>query len=304
MSDDAVILQQISKRYGSLRALHEVSLRVPRGGFYGLLGPNGAGKTTLIGILGGLVRADGGSGTVLGRDIAGESLEVRKQIGIVPQEALYDPFFKVREALVFQSKYYGLHRNEEWIDTLLHKLQLQDKIHTNTRALSGGMKRRLMIAQALVHKPPLIVLDEPTAGVDINLRLSLWTFIRELNAAGHTIILTTHYLEEAEALCDHIALMHHGEVAWQGSTRALLTKAAHAVQVRIRARRDTPLPPLPQVAGEVSEAADHSRLHTLASPHDIEPLLAAYREAGTVLEEVAIAPPRLEDAFVQLLAAK
>ena len=299
MSDDAVILRSISKQYGEVAALKEVSLRVPRGGFYGLLGPNGAGKTTLIGILGGLVRPSGGSGAVLGRDITADTLAVRAQIGIVPQEALYDPFFKVREALVFQSKYYGIHDNGAWIDTLLEKLQLQDKINTNTRALSGGMKRRLMIAQALVHKPPLIVLDEPTAGVDINLRLSLWTFIRELNAAGHTIILTTHYLEEAEELCDTIALMHKGEVAWQGGTRALLAQAAHSVQVRIRTRAGAPLPAVAQEA----PVADHTRTHTLPTYDDIEPLLAAYRSSSTPLEEVAIAPPRLEDVFKQLINA-
>lgn len=310
MNDPAVTLSGIGKQYGALTALSEVSLTVPRGAFYGLLGPNGAGKTTLIGILGGLVLPGSGSGSVFGKDIVRDTLEVRKIIGVVPQEPVYDPFFKVREALVFQSKYYGLHDNGAWIDTLLERLQLQDKINTNTRALSGGMKRRLMIAQALVHKPPLIVLDEPTAGVDINLRLSLWGFIRELNDAGHTIILTTHYLEEAETLCDSVALMNHGKIIRHGATRTLLAAANHPVHVRLRLRGGdggddgsaaaTPPPDAPAAAAE----EDGMLTFKLSNYDDIEPLLAAYRRAGATLEEISVTPPRLEDVFIELMQSE
>lgn len=296
MGDAAVSLGSISKRYGALTALDNVSLTVPRGSFYGLLGPNGAGKTTLIGILGGLVLPSSGGGTVLKKDIVAETLEVRKRIGIVPQEAVYDPFFKVRESLVFQSKYYGIGDNSAWIDTLLEKLHLQDKANTNTRALSGGMKRRLMIAQALVHKPPLIVLDEPTAGVDINLRLSLWSFIKELNRAGHTIILTTHYLEEAEALCDTVALMNRGKIVSAGATRDLLAETSHHARARIRARGGTPAA-FPAAASE----QDGARLYHIADYGEIEPLLAAFRAAGATIEEITVTPPKLEDVFVHLL---
>ena len=232
MTKNAVSAKSISKNYGNLRALDSVSLSVPEGSFFGLLGPNGAGKTTLIGVLGGLVIADKGSAQIMGSDVVKESLAARRKVGIVPQELLYDPFFTVRESLTFQSKYYGIHDNQQWIDTLLTKLNLNDKTDVNTRKLSGGMKRRLMIAQALVHRPPVIVLDEPTAGVDINLRLSLWEFIRDLNRQGHTIILTTHYLEEAETLCEFVALMQDGKVIVRDKTKTLLADCHTDVRVR------------------------------------------------------------------------
>ena len=297
MDDIAVTINGVSKRYGSLIALDNISLQVPRGSFYGLLGPNGAGKTTLIGILGGLISPATGSGQVLGRDIVRDTIAVRHLIGIVPQEPVYDPFFNVREALVFQSKYYGIHDNNEWIDTLLDKLQLKEKSDTNTRALSGGMKRRLMIAQALVHKPPVIVLDEPTAGVDINLRLSLWHFIRELNSKGHTIILTTHYLEEAEALCESVALINHGKIVTADNTRQLLAYAGHSVRVRIRAGGGDPAA-LP--AADKTEP-DGAYLYTLNDYQRLEPLLAAFRAAGSRIEEISVTPPKLEDVFIQTM---
>ncbi|MCH9705419.1 MAG: ABC transporter ATP-binding protein [Proteobacteria bacterium] len=300
MTKNAVTVSHISKQYGAkegaITALDDISLTVERGSFYGLLGPNGAGKTTLIGILGGLILPSSGSGRVLDYDIIGDTLTVRKHIGIVPQEAVYDPFFKVREALVFQSKYYGIHDNGVWIDTLLEKLQLQDKINTNTRALSGGMKRRLMIAQALVHKPPVIVLDEPTAGVDINLRLSLWKFIRELNDNGHTIILTTHYLEEAEALCKQVALMNHGKVVAEGSTRSLLAASTYAAILHVRAKGGD------QSAFPTADKhTNDSDIYCIHNYNDIEPLLATYRQAGADIEEITVTPPKLEDVFVKIM---
>jgi ABC-2 type transport system ATP-binding protein len=182
-----------------------VSLSIARGEFFGLLGPNGAGKTTLISVIAGLVRADAGSAAVMGADVRADYRAARRMLGVVPQELVFDPFFTVRETLRIQSGYFGLRRNDAWIDEIMHHLDLDGKADVNMRALSGGMKRRVLVAQALVHRPPVIVLDEPTAGVDVELRQGLWQFVQRLNADGHTIVLTTHYLEEAEQHCGRIA---------------------------------------------------------------------------------------------------
>ena len=294
----AVTIENISKKFGDVLALDDVSLQVRRGAFFGLLGPNGAGKTTLIGVLGGLVRPDSGRAAVFGYDTQRQSLQARASIGIVPQELTYDAFLTVREALTFQSKYYGLGANHDWVDELLKRLHLTDKAAVNTRRLSGGMKRRLMIAQALVHKPPVIVLDEPTAGVDINLRLALWAFIREFNAAGHTIILTTHYLEEADALCNEVALMNDGRIAARGETRQLLSMVETAVCARVRLAAGEPPP----------DAPPHRRdgdvwLFDLKRYADIEPLLASFRTAGLEVSELSVSPPKLEDVFFRLVGA-
>jgi ABC-2 type transport system ATP-binding protein len=211
----AVAISQVEKRFGSLRALAGVSLQIGEGEFFGLLGPNGAGKTTLISCLAGLVRPDAGQLTVMGHDVLSDYREARRRLGVVPQELVFDPFFSVRETLRIQSGYFGIRHNDDWIDEILANLDLTAKADTNMRRLSGGMKRRVLVAQALVHKPPVIVLDEPTAGVDVELRQGLWQFIRRLNHDGHTVILTTHYLEEAEALCARIAMLKAGKVvAW------------------------------------------------------------------------------------------
>lgn len=221
----AVSIVDVVKQFGSLQALAGVSMEIAEGEFFGLLGPNGAGKTTLISCLAGLVRPDAGRLTVLGRDVVSDYREARRLLGVVPQELVFDPFFTVRETLRIQSGYFGIRKNDDWIDEILANLDLTGKAETNMRRLSGGMKRRVLVAQALVHKPPVIVLDEPTAGVDVELRQGLWQFIRRLNGEGHTIILTTHYLEEAEALCSRIALMKLGRVVALDTTANLL--AAH-----------------------------------------------------------------------------
>src|SRR5437867_9520595 len=197
---------------------------VEQGEFFGLLGPNGAGKTTLISILAGLTRADAGWARVLGQDVVANYRRARRSLGVVPQELVFDPFFTVRETLKIQSGYFGIRDNDDWIDEILLHLDLASKADANMRALSGGMKRRVLVGQALVHKPPVIVLDEPTAGVDVELRQSLWAFIRKLNRDGHTIILTTHYLEEAEALCGRIAMLKSGKVVALDTTRNLLSR--------------------------------------------------------------------------------
>ena len=220
----AISFKHLTKNYGSLVALNDVSLEVAEGEFFGLLGPNGAGKTTLISILAGLCRPTKGSVEVMGHDVQSDFRSARRLLGIVPQELVFDPFFTVRETLQFQSGYFGIKNNGEWIDEILHHLGLADKANKNMRALSGGMKRRVLVAQALVHRPPVIVLDEPTAGVDVELRQSLWKFISRLNKEGHTIVLTTHYLEEAQELCGRIAMLKKGQIVALDTTANLLAR--------------------------------------------------------------------------------
>ena len=218
----AVSIVDVVKHFGSLQALAGVSLEIQAGEFFGLLGPNGAGKTTLISSLAGLVRTDSGSLKVLGHDVIKDFRQARRLLGVVPQELVFDPFFNVRETLQIQSGYFGMRKNDDWIDEILENLDLTSKANVNMRRLSGGMKRRVLVAQALVHKPPVIVLDEPTADVDVELRQGLWQFVRRLNGEGHTIILTTHYLEEGEALCGRIALMKQGRVISLDTTANLM----------------------------------------------------------------------------------
>jgi ABC-2 type transport system ATP-binding protein len=220
----AISFKHLTKNYGSLVALNDVSLEIEEGEFFGLLGPNGAGKTTLISILAGLCRPTMGSVEVMGHDVQSDFRAARRLLGIVPQELVFDPFFTVRETLQFQSGYFGIKNNGEWIDEILHHLGLADKANKNMRALSGGMKRRVLVAQALVHRPPVIVLDEPTAGVDVELRQSLWKFISRLNKEGHTIVLTTHYLEEAQELCGRIAMLKKGQIVALDTTANLLAR--------------------------------------------------------------------------------
>ena len=244
MSSVAIEFDHIHKTYAATRptwrkllgqaeepgfkALEDVSLKIEHGEFFGLLGPNGAGKTSLISILAGLANATEGRARVCGYDVVDQFKLARRSLGVVPQELVYDPFFTVRETLRLQSGYYGLRNNDDWIDEILHNLGLSDKVNANMRALSGGMKRRVLVAQALVHRPPVIVLDEPTAGVDVDLRRSLWEFISKLNKQGHTILLTTHYLEEAEALCGRIAMLKRGHIVALDTTQALLARVGGA----------------------------------------------------------------------------
>src|SRR5881409_3616154 len=240
----AISFRQVSKTYhsprGDVRALDAVSFDIERGEFFGLLGPNGAGKTTLISVLAGLARASGGEVRVLGHDVVADYAAARRSLGVVPQELVFDPFFSVREALRIQSGYFGVRHNDAWIDELLHNLGLSDKANANMRQLSGGMKRRVLVAQALLHRPPVIVLDEPTASVDVELRQTLWQFVARLNKEGHTVLLTTHYLEEAEALCSRIAMLKQGKVVALERTSDLLKAASTNV---LRFKLDGPLPP-------------------------------------------------------------
>src|SRR5438874_6425528 len=270
----AVEIVNVARRFGAVQALAGVDLAVEPGEFFGLLGPNGAGKTTLISILAGLTHADAGAARVLGHDVVADYRRTRRLLGVVPQELVFDPFFTVRETLRLLSGYFGIRDNDAWIDEILHHLDLTARANANMRALSGGMKRRVLIGQALVHKPPVIVLDEPTAGVDVELRQSLWGFIRKLNRDGHTIILTTHYLEEAEALCGRIAMLKAGRVVALDTTQNLLSGFA-GLTVRLTADA------LPDAWRErVLRHEGASYLLSLTSYAELESLLSALREHG------------------------
>jgi ABC-2 type transport system ATP-binding protein len=291
----AIQVSSVTKRYGSLAALDGIDLAIEPGEFFGLLGPNGAGKTTLISIIAGLVRATSGRVSVLGHDVVTAARAARLALGVVPQELAFDPFFTVRETLEFQSGYFGLRGNDAWIDEVIENLGLTAKARTNMRALSGGMKRRVLVAQALVHKPPVIVLDEPTAGVDVELRQTLWAFIRRLNREGHTIVLTTHYLEEAQALCQRIAMLKAGRVVALDSTRALLARVA-GVQMVLRARGPLPASVLVHRIDE----RDGAVLLRLAQPDEVTAVLNACAAAGCELEDVEVGRADLEDVFLQI----
>jgi ABC-2 type transport system ATP-binding protein len=292
----AVEAVAIARRFGTVQALAGVDLVVREGEFFGLLGPNGAGKTTLISILAGLTRADSGTARILGHDVVVDYRAARRALGVVPQELVFDPFFTVRETLRIQSGYFGLRHNDAWIDELLHHLDLATKADANMRSLSGGMKRRVLVGQALVHKPPVIVLDEPTAGVDVELRQTLWAFIRKLNRDGHTIILTTHYLEEAEALCGRIAMLKAGRIVALDTTQNLLSRFA-GLTVRLSAAHlpDAWRPRLLREEGRV-------RYLGLADYGELEQLLAALREAGIRIDELALAETDLEQVFLRIMA--
>ncbi len=302
----AISFQSVSKSFQSSRgapspvvqALDHVSFDIQPGEFFGLLGPNGAGKTTLISILAGLSRVSSGRVLVHGHDVVTDYAQARRQLGVVPQELVFDPFFTVREALRIQSGYFGIKSNDDWIDELLSSLGLADKAHANMRQLSGGMKRRVLVAQALVHKPPVIVLDEPTAGVDVELRQTLWQFIAKLNREGSTVLLTTHYLEEAEALCGRIAMLKQGRVVALASTSDLLKSASSNV-LRFKVDRELPeaLAVQARVTGRIVQFPAHNA-------REIESYLAAVREAGLVAEDVEIRKADLEDVFLEVMSDK
>ncbi len=300
----ALSFQYVCKTYSSTRrstdravqALDDVSFDIEAGEFFGLLGPNGAGKTSLISILAGLSRASSGHVQVHGSDVVTDYANARRKLGVVPQELVFDPFFTVREALRIQSGYFGIQRNDAWIDELLHSLGLADKANANMRQLSGGMKRRVLVAQALVHKPKVIVLDEPTAGVDVELRQTLWQFIAKLNKQGSTVLLTTHYLEEAEALCSRIAMLKQGRVVALAQTSELLSASSSNV---LRFKIDSELPrhlaDQARITGRIVQFPAHNA-------HEIEQYLAAVREAGLVAQDVEIRKADLEDVFLEVMA--
>lgn len=293
----AIRIQGLAKNYGELQALAGVDLEISKGEFFGLLGPNGAGKTTLISALAGLVKPNAGNLEVMGHDVQRDYREARRKLGVVPQEIVFDPFFTVRETLRIQSGYFGIRNNDAWIDEILANLDLTAKANANMRALSGGMKRRVMVAQALVHRPPVIVLDEPTAGVDVELRQTLWAFIRRLNQDGHTIVLTTHYLEEAESLCGRIAMLKAGRVVALDSTVNLLqSHASHALRFRLGDGDALP-------AALQGRAAQSGGLWVVpfAEYAEVGTLVESLKAAGCTLLDLEIGKPDLEDVFLDVM---
>lgn len=293
----AIDIQNAVKTYpNGFTALKNVSFQVEQGEFFGLLGPNGAGKTTLISAMAGLNRLTSGSISVMGHDVVADSYAARMSLGVVPQELVFDPFFTVLEALKFQSGYFGIKNNGDWIDEIIRNLGLQDKAHTNTRNLSGGMKRRVMVAQALVHRPPVIVLDEPTAGVDVELRQSLWTFISKLNGEGHTVILTTHYLEEAQSLCDRIAMMKQGELVALDRTENLLQSEQG---LRVDMLLNGALPD--NLRQWLVSEGDGQFLFRLDDYDQLAFVLQTLKYAGVNVKHMSLPETDLEDVFVKMM---
>lgn len=297
----AIHIEQVHKHFGPLQALKGIDLSIEQGEFFALLGPNGAGKSTLINLLAGLLKPTSGKLSVLGFDVQAQYQQARQALGVVPQELVFDPFFNVREMLRFQAGYFGRGReNDPWIDEVIEGLGLSDKAHTNMRRLSGGMKRRALIAQALAHKPPVVILDEPTAGVDVELRQQLWDFIKRLNRDGHTIILTTHYLEEAEILCSRVAMMKQGEIIALDSTANLLNRVP-GKNLRLKLGNA----PLPQGLEPLVRSMDND-IYTLSLSEigQIEHVLAELRDANVTVEDLQVIETDLEDVFVELVGRK
>ncbi len=300
----AIRIDNVKKRYGALQALGGVSLDIAEGEFFGLLGPNGAGKTTLISIIAGLARADEGRVSIHGHDVVNDYQHARKKIGVVPQELVFDPFFTVRETLRMQSGYFGIYNNDDWIDEVMHNLHLTSKADSNMRALSGGMKRRVLVAQALVHKPPVIMLDEPTAGVDVELRQTLWDFIGRLNREGHTVVLTTHYLEEAQALCNRIAMLKAGQIVALDSTAALIRRISGS-QLEVRLSGGKLPVSLHALVSHPDELVEGNHYTLRVNHHDeVESILARIRESGATLEDLQLHQADLEDVFIQIMGGE
>jgi ABC-2 type transport system ATP-binding protein len=296
----AIQITNVEKSYKSLKALGGVSLTIEEGEFFGLLGPNGAGKTTLISTIAGLIRPDAGTVSIHGHDVVTDFRAARKMLGVVPQELVFDPFFTVRETLRLQSGYYGLKNNDKWIDEVMDNLDLTNKADVNMRALSGGMKRRVLVAQALVHKPPVIVLDEPTAGVDVELRQTLWKFIARLNKQGHTVVLTTHYLEEAQAMCQRVAMLKGGRVVALDTMSALIRRISGA-QLNVHLASGSLPAELRHLLAH--DAASDGKQYSLRVNEyaEVEGILARLRESGAVIDEMQLQQADLEDIFLQIM---
>ena len=300
----AVEFHQVTKQYGELQALKGISFAVEEGSFFGLLGPNGAGKSTLINAMSGLVVPSSGSIKIKGFDVIDDYRQTRRLLGLVPQELISDPFFSIRELLQLQSGYFGLTgaHQSAWIGELLERLALADKSDANTSQLSGGMKRRVLIAMALVHKPQVLVLDEPTAGVDVDLRRTLWEFTKELHQQGHTIILTTHYLEEAEALCEKVAIMQKGEVKALDSTHSLLSKHTYRyLRVTLSQAAHQLIPALEQ---RLVEREHNGLVFKLEKTASMTELLAWLHENQLQVTDISSRDASLEEVFLDLTSGE
>lgn len=296
----AIRITDVRKTFGQLTALNGVSFDIQPGEFFGLLGPNGAGKSTLINLIAGLAQPSAGSISVMGHDVVSDWRAARQSLGVVPQELVFDPFFNVVDMLRLQAGYFGCGKESwPWIDEMLERLDLADKRKASMRMLSGGMKRRVLIAQALVHKPKVVILDEPTAGVDVELRRTLWEFMRSLHAQGTTVVLTTHYLEEAQEMCSRIAILNQGEVKALESTRALLRR--HPFRFLTLAFSGASLPEAlrPFVHAEVDGSVE---LKLDRSSHPVTQVLDQLRAAGCEIQDIHTREPDLEDIFVELTA--
>jgi ABC-2 type transport system ATP-binding protein len=304
MPEAAIRIDNLQKTYaGGKRALDGVTIDVPRGGIFGLLGPNGAGKSTLINILAGLVTKSGGSATIWGFDIDAHPRNAKRSIGVVPQEILFDPFFTPKEALEIQAGLYGIPRADRRTMQLLRAMHLEDKADAYARTLSGGMKRRLLVAKAMVHSPPILVLDEPTAGVDVELRQQLWDYVRSLNALGVTIVLTTHYLQEAEQLCDRIAIINHGRLIANETTRTLVNMAQEKV-VEIVVDRDLAVAPANACFDKIELTGERTLAITYRKDRvNAGDVLAALHKEGLGIVDVSTREPDLEDVFLNLTRA-
>src|SRR5207248_5612170 len=305
MDAPAIRIESLSKTYaGGKRALNDVSFDVPRGQIFGLLGPNGAGKSTLINILAGLVVKPGGKVTIWGFDIDQHPRNAKRSIGVVPQEIIFDPFFTPRETLEIQAGLYGIRPADRQSDGLLAAMHLTDKANAYSRTLSGGMKRRLLVAKAMVHSPPILVLDEPTAGVDVELRRQLWDYVRQLNKQGVTIVLTTHYLEEAEELCDRIAIIHHGRVIANEPTRELVAKAQEKAVV-VTFDRDITEVPANACFDDISLVDERTLQITYRKDRvNAGEVLTALTADGLGIVDVRTREPDLEDVFLSLTSAE
>jgi ABC-2 type transport system ATP-binding protein len=301
--DPVVSIRGLTKRFGGLVAVDGIDLDIERGEIFALLGPNGAGKTTLISIVAGLLRATSGTVVVDGKDVVRDYRETRRAIGLVPQEINFDPFFTVEETLHIQAGYFGVRLREERIVEILDALDLAAKRSTNSRALSGGMKRRLLIGKALVHDPRVLFLDEPTAGVDVELRRALWAYVRTLRERGTTIVLTTHYLEEAEELADRIGVIDRGRLVVVEEKDALLSRhGAKTLRLALRAPLAA-LPPALTLAGARLEADGSAIVFEVSGGDGFGPVLAAVADAGLALRDVETRRTTLEDVFVRLVAS-
>ena len=299
----AILFNNVKKNFGKLEALKGIDLTIEEGEFFALLGPNGAGKSTLINILAGLAKPSSGSIKVMGYDVIQDYQNARRSLGIVPQELVFDPFFNVREMLRFQAGYFGKGReNDDWIDEVIEGLDLQDKANTNMRMLSGGMKRRALIAQALVHKPPVIVLDEPTAGVDVELRKKLWQFIKKLNQKGHTIVLTTHYLEEAETLCSRVAMMDQGKIVALDNTKNLLKRFSAK---NLNLRLDLKGKKIPASVQQLMKNLDqHSISFLIEEITEVEFIISELKKSKIKILDMELTNSDLENVFLKLTGSK
>lgn len=294
----AIEVKRVNKHFGNVHALSSIDLEIHAGEFFALLGPNGAGKTTLISIIAGLTLADSGAVHVMGHNVITQYRQARRSLGVVPQELVFDPFFTVREILLIQSGYYGIKHNDRWVDEIIERLDLADKANANMRSLSGGMKRRVLVAQALVHKPPVIILDEPTAGVDVELRQSLWHFIKQLNRDGHTIVLTTHYLEEAETLCHRVAMLKEGRIVALDDVQNLIAKMTAGNSVHLRLLPD--VLPAGLQALQISHGNGMTELK-IDNYAQVEFILSSLRSAHVQILEMHMQQPDLEDVFVSIM---